>query len=142
MNFTLPEIAAIGALTYFFNVWETTTTKGERPEEVELANKAQEKRLGAQAPTQVINQKELELIKRDVKLPCKPLDDPSLYDAQLDMLLKETQGRAAAYQPMRPERLEEYGNASWMNAGKIMTDMLYFKYPREPVRPPMIDQFY
>jgi hypothetical protein len=136
MIFTIPELIIIGGLAYFYWEFDNSTAQGERGEEVELENRTLEKRMGSQVPTSVVNQKEFELIKRNVPLPVRPKDDPSRYDASLDMALRESAGQAYSTQPLRPNRLEEFGTPSWRNAGKVLTDMLYFQYPREPVRPP------
>jgi hypothetical protein len=141
MVFSVGEIIIIGVLALAYWAWDTQETGGERGLEVEIVNKTLEKREGAQAPPPVINQKEVELIKRGMPLPEKPEVDPSLYDAELDVRLQESAGSAGLLQPMRPNRLEEYGNPSWKNAGKVMTDYLYFMYPREPIKPPSEDYY-
>lgn len=120
--------------------WDTGLTAGDRGREVEMKTRELDKTLlSSQVPPNVINQKELELIKRGSTLPSKPVDNPNQYDAKLDMALMETAADALLLQPMRPNRMEEYGNASWKTAGKVLTDMLYWKYPRETPKPPSID---
>lgn len=140
MSFTFPELLAIGGLTYLYYKHDNMTGDGERAKAQELNNRVIEKREGGQAPTTVINQKEFELIKRDVPLPSKPDIDPSLYDAKLDVALKDSEALAQSVQPMRPDRLVNMGTPAPRWAGKVMTDMLYFNYPREPLRGP--DTYY
>jgi hypothetical protein len=136
MSITIPEIAAIGGLVYLWDYLDRVATKGERTEEVALALSTLEKRIGSQAPTQVVAQKEVELIKRGVGLPPKPDADPALYDAELDQKLITSAGEAGDLQPMTPDRLVEYGNPQTQTAGKVIMDYLYWLHPREPPKEP------
>jgi len=133
------EMALIGGFAYFYWTWDTAFTDGERGKEVETTNKEIEKRMGGMSDPMVINQKELELVKRNVNLPEREPTEPAKYEAQLDMLLIDTASSSLGGAPMAANKREEYGPPSYRNAGKAMTDYLYFKYPREPPRNPEID---
>jgi hypothetical protein len=135
-GFSLPEVALIGLAGWWYWNKDTKKAEGERSENVELENRVIEKRLGAQVPPPVILQKELELVQRGVRLPKKPLDDVSRYDAELDLALKGSESEAPAFQPLNPTRRMELGNPRWQTAGKVLMDMLYWQYPREQLRPP------
>jgi hypothetical protein len=140
--FTVTELILIGGLSLAYWMWDTPT--GEDPNASRMSavqSKVTDNRIGAQSDPTVVNQKELEAIKRGVALPERSKDnpDPSAYEAELDTRLDESRDYALAMAPMRPDRMVEYGTPSWRNAGKVLTDYLYWKYPREGPKPPVPD---
>jgi hypothetical protein len=137
--FNTAEVVLVGVLSIIYFAWDAKSTGGEVGDSVELKYLEIDKQDGGQAPPSVVNQKELELVKRGVELPVRPYMNPGLYDAQLDKSLMDSADSAGLMQPMRPNRLEEYGTPSWKTAGKVMQDMLYWKYPRETPKPPQFD---
>jgi hypothetical protein len=140
MILTMMEIVFVGVLSFIYWGWDTSETRGESAREVELKNRELDNRNGAQLPPPVVNLQQVELLKRNVPIPNVPPDNnPSRYQAELSLLLDESASRAGLLQPMRPNRLEEYGTSSWRTAGKVLTDSLYFKYPREGPKAPSID---
>lgn len=140
MIFTLAELIAIGAMAIVYHTWDANRTYGEEEKIAKTHDKVVENKGGAQVEPNVVNLMEYELIKRGVQLPERIPTNPGRYQAELSLLLDETALLATAYKPIRSDKLEEYGGPSWRTAGKVLTDMIYFRYPREPVRPP--DAYY
>lgn len=135
MEFSSSELAVILAGLFVYFGW-VVGGEGKEVVDVDEDRKRREKRRGALSDGRNLRAKELELVHRSVPLPERKETDPALYDADLDLLLKQTENSTAVMRPLNGNRFEPRELSNARTAGKVLMDITYFTRRRTNLRGP------
>jgi hypothetical protein len=140
MNFL--EILIIGAISIVFWGNGKQVEKDIEPDEATYTQKRRDISSGGGPDPLTINVKEMELLRRGVKIPNRWEygDDLGGYVAELETLLQKYANAAPAYKPSGPQKYEFSVPGDARNVGQQLLDMMAYQFPKEmPLPPPPVE---